>query len=137
MLDTREVLKECLQCEKDGKCKAKKSYQLKQANLICQISAALCASSGPLRIPMYVKIVGREVPFPLVVRSTPPEPCLVSIGRSWTSRIGGRFWHQVQDWFPLSISPTHLFSKHATVFLRFLTEFCLRIRKTHDCSFKR
>ena len=26
---------------------------------------------GPLRIPMYVKIVGREVPFPLVVR--PPD----------------------------------------------------------------
>ena len=25
-------------------------------------------TAGPLRIPMYVKIVGREVPFPLVVR---------------------------------------------------------------------
>ena len=33
---------------------------------------------GPLRIPMYVKIVGREVPFPLVVRRHPRSrsgPC--------------------------------------------------------------
>ena len=27
---------------------------------------------GPLRIPMYVKIMGRDVPFPLVVRRLPP-----------------------------------------------------------------
>ena len=26
------------------------------------------APAGPLRIPMYVKIMGRDVPFPLVVR---------------------------------------------------------------------
>ena len=36
---------------------------------------------------MYVKIVGREVPFPLVVRKLPPPPgwCLVLV---WCERRG-------------------------------------------------